>query len=54
MRQVIFANLVTLAASGPGKALDPMELVRNASPVVMLVLAILAGMSVVCWFIIGA
>ena len=54
MRQVIFANLVTLAASGSGKALDPIELVRNASTVVMLVLGILASMSLICWFIIGA
>jgi len=54
MRQVIFANLVTLAASGTGKALDPIELIKNASPIVMLVLAVLGGMSLVCWFIIGA
>jgi len=55
MRQVIFANLVTLGAtSSSGKALDPIELISNASPVVMLVLLVLATMSVVCWFIIGA
>ena len=54
MRQVIFANLVSLAAGGSGKALDPFELIRNASPVVMLVLAVLAGMSLASWFIIGA
>ena len=54
MRQVIFANLVSLAAGGSGKSLDPFELIRNASPVVMLVLAVLAGMSLASWFIIGA
>jgi biopolymer transport protein TolQ len=54
MRQVIFANLVTLAASGSGKSLDPLQLVFNASPVVMLVLALLVLMSLVSWFIIGA
>ena len=55
MRQVIFANLVTLGATTTsGKALDPIELISNASPVVMLVLIVLATMSVVCWFIIGA
>jgi biopolymer transport protein TolQ len=54
MRQVIFANLVTLAASGSGKTLDPLQLIANASPVVMLVLALLATMSLVCWFVIGA
>jgi biopolymer transport protein TolQ len=55
MRPVIFANLVTLGASGAsGKTLDPWELILNASPVVMFVLCVLAGMSLVCWFIIGA
>src|ERR1700755_34618 len=54
MRQVIFANLVTLSASGASKALDPWQLISNASPVVMLVLSVLAGMSLICWFIIGA
>jgi biopolymer transport protein TolQ len=55
MRPVIFANLVTLGASGgSGKTLDPWELIANASPVVMFVLFVLAGMSLICWFIIGA
>ncbi|MDH5672196.1 MAG: protein TolQ [Myxococcales bacterium] len=58
MRQVIFAQLVTLttgAASGQSAtALDPWELMLNASPVVMLVLLLLIAMSLACWFIIGA
>lgn len=57
MRDVIFANLVTLqantAAAGP-QALDPWELAANASTVVTLVLLALVGMSLACWFIIGA
>jgi biopolymer transport protein TolQ len=59
MRQVIFANLVTLQAGsmptkGASPSLDPWELILHASPVVMLVMLLLAGMSVVCWFIIGS
>jgi biopolymer transport protein TolQ len=55
MRPVIFANLVTLGASGGGgKTLDPWELILNASPVVMFVLFVLGCMSLICWFIIGA
>jgi biopolymer transport protein TolQ len=58
MRQVIFAQLVTLAAGAgttePGPRLDPLQLIMGASPVVMMVLLLLATMSVVCWFIIGA
>jgi biopolymer transport protein TolQ len=57
MRQVIFAQLVTLAAGAPtqpGQQLDPWALVMGASPVVMMVLLLLAGMSLMCWFIIGA
>jgi biopolymer transport protein TolQ len=57
MRQVILARLVTLAAGVPaqsGPKLDPWALVVSASPVVMMVLLLLAGMSLVCWFIIGA
>jgi len=57
MRSVVFANLVTLQASTPGAtatALDPWELILGASPIVMLVLLLLSGMSVTCWFIIGA
>ena len=57
MRQVIFANLVSLTATAPtgaGKSLDPWELVLDASPVVMLVLIALVLMSFACWFIIGA
>ena len=55
MRQVIFANLVTLQAAAPKAArLDPWELILNASVVVTLVMLILAGMSLVCWFVIGA
>jgi len=57
MRHVIFANLVTLqgntAAAGQ-QALDPWELILNASTVVTLVLLALVGMSLACWFIIGA
>ncbi len=55
MHHVIFANLVTLSAgSSGGTALNPWELISHASSVVMLVLLVLTGMSVVCWFIIGA
>jgi biopolymer transport protein TolQ len=56
MRQVIFAQLVTFAAGAPATApkLDPWALVLGASPVVMMVLLLLAGMSLVCWFVIGA
>lgn len=59
MHQVIFASLVTPSAMSSGAAatapaLDPWELIKNASPVVMLVLLTLAFMSLVCWFVIGA
>jgi biopolymer transport protein TolQ len=59
MPNVISARLVTLAAGSPagkadGPALDPLELALNASPIVMLVMVMLAGMSLACWFIIGA
>ena len=55
MRQVMLAELVTLGAgTAPGQSLDPIELVLNASPVVMLVMLLLCGMSLACWFIIGA
>lgn len=59
MRHVIFANLVSLQATPPAalptapESLDPVELILNSSPVVMLVLITLAVMSVSCWFIIG-
>lgn len=59
MRHVIFANLVTLQANQPalmpaaGQNLDPIELVLNSSPVVMMVLIALVVMSISCWFIIG-
>jgi biopolymer transport protein TolQ len=57
MPSVIFARLVTLATSAPSEAaarLDPWSLIAGASPVVMMVMLLLAGMSVACWFIIGA
>jgi biopolymer transport protein TolQ len=58
MPEVIFAQLVTLAAGGQpaatGQNLDPVQLVLDASPVVMLVLILLVLMSLACWFIIGA
>jgi len=57
MPPVIFARLVTLATSAPSEAtaeLDPWKLIAGASPVVMMVMLLLAGMSVACWFIIGA
>src|SRR5262245_23385432 len=55
MRQVMLAELVTLGAgAAPAGKLDPLELVLSASPVVMMVMMLLSGMSVVCWFIIGA
>src|SRR5688500_18843866 len=57
MPPVIFARLVTLATSAPSEAaaqLDPWHLIAGASPVVMMVMLLLAGMSVACWFIIGA
>jgi biopolymer transport protein TolQ len=58
MREVIIAQIVTLAAGAgttpAGPTLDPWQLIMGASPVVMMVLLLLATMSVVCWFIIGA
>jgi biopolymer transport protein TolQ len=58
MRQVIFAQLVTLSAGASGaptgEPLDPWKLVLGASPVVMFVLISLVVMSLACWFIIGA
>lgn len=58
MRDVIFANLVTLqtvnAAANGSQPLDPWQLVLDAGPVVKLVLLLLVGMSLGCWFIIGA
>jgi biopolymer transport protein TolQ len=57
MPPVIFARLVTLATSAPSEAtadLDPWKLIAGASPVVMMVMLLLTGMSVACWFIIGA
>jgi biopolymer transport protein TolQ len=56
MRQVILAELVTLGVGGAKTAdrLDPWQLVLGASPVVMMVLLLLVGMSLACWFIIGA
>ena len=58
MRHVMLAELVTFGAgAAPPKstaALDPWELVMSASPVVMMVMMLLAGMSLACWFIIGA
>jgi biopolymer transport protein TolQ len=56
MRQVILAELVTLGVGGAKASdrLDPWQLVLGASPVVMLVLLLLVGMSLACWFIIGA
>ena len=56
MSNVISARLVTMAAGAAGQptALNPWELVLGASPVVMLVMLLLAGMSLACWFILGA
>jgi len=57
MKTLMFVNLVTLQAStaaAPAKKLDPWQLVVGASPTVKLVMMLLAGMSLVCWFIIGA
>lgn len=58
MFNVIFANLVTLqvapARSQAPVAVDPLQLVMNASPTVMLVMIILLIMSLVSWFVIGA
>src|SRR6476469_6715722 len=58
MRPVIVAELVTFATSAAAAAepmtLDPWKLIMGASPVVMIVMLLLAGMSVTCWFIIGA
>ncbi len=57
MHKAVFANLVTLqmgAEPAQGKAaLNPWELILDASPMVMVVLIVLAAMSVTCWFIIG-
>jgi biopolymer transport protein TolQ len=41
-----------LQAATPSR-LDPLELIFHASLVVKLVMAILAGMSLLCWFVIG-
>jgi biopolymer transport protein TolQ len=56
MPNVISARLVTMSAGAVGQptALNPWELVLGASPVVMMVMVVLAAMSVACWFIIGA
>src|SRR5687767_3410347 len=55
MRQVMLAELVTFGAGAASSGkLDPLELVLSASPVVMMVMLLLCGMSLVCWFIIGA
>ncbi len=57
MHHVMLARLVTLAAGVPpdtAPKLDPWALVVSASPVVMMVLLLLAGMSLVCWFVIGS
>jgi biopolymer transport protein TolQ len=57
MKTLMFVNLVTLQATqaaAPAKKLDPWQLVLEASPTVKLVMLLLAGMSLVCWFIIGA
>src|SRR5687768_17188969 len=44
--------LLQAAATAPHR-LDPWQLILHASPVVKLVMFVLAGMSVVCWFAIG-
>jgi len=56
MPNVISARLVSFAAAAPEPAhkLDVFQLVLGASPVVMVVMMLLAGMSLACWFIIGA
>jgi biopolymer transport protein TolQ len=57
MDTLMFVNLVTLNGAATGTkapALDPLALVMQASPTVKLVMVVLAMMSVVCWFIIGA
>lgn len=58
MRHVVFARLVTLqagsSAAPAAEELDPWHLILNASFMVTLVLVLLAAMSVICWFIIGA
>jgi biopolymer transport protein TolQ len=58
MRPVILAEFVTLGAGTPppqaGQALDPWQLVLDASPIVMMVMLLLVAMSLACWFIIGA
>jgi biopolymer transport protein TolQ len=58
MPNVIYAHLVTLqgaatSVKAPAR-LNPIQLVLNASPTVMAVLAALSLMSLICWFIIGA
>ncbi len=58
MDTLIFVKLVGLdagrAAGAAGKdALDPWQLVLDASPTVKLVLVTLVMMSLICWFIIG-
>ena len=51
MRQVMLAELLTFGAgAAPPKAtaaLDPWELILSASPIVMMVMLLLAGMSLV-------
>jgi len=55
MDTLIFVNLIGLDGARPSGsgALDPWQLVLDASPTVKLVLVTLVMMSLICWFIIG-
>jgi biopolymer transport protein TolQ len=54
MLDTILTHLVTLGADTGGSDLHPLRLIANASLVVKLVMVALVGMSIACWFIIGA
>ncbi len=57
MLDTIFASLVNLQAAeaeAGGEALDPWQLIADASGVVQMVMALLVIMGLVCWFITGA
>jgi biopolymer transport protein TolQ len=54
MDPILFITLDANALDAAGEQIHVWQLIRDASPVVMLVMLILALMSLGCWFIIGA
>jgi len=54
MDPILFITLDANAPGAAGEQIHVWQLIRDASPVVMLVMLILALMSLGCWFIIGA